>query len=139
MSESPYLYQPRTGVLSGDAFETQTETFFSDVDERLSSLNTSLSDAVDTLTARIDSLAEQMQGALATLALHEQRLDALESAVQQLQADVLAIQPHLTPQGLIAVSNGAAPTGWQTCDGSAGTPDLSGYAELPLRFVRKTS
>ena len=40
MSESPYLYQPRTGVLSGDTFETQTETFFYDVVERLSSLNT---------------------------------------------------------------------------------------------------
>lgn len=40
-----------------------------------------------------------------------------------------AMRPHLTPKGVIVMWSGridAIPTGWELCDGTKGTPNLSG-------------
>ncbi len=137
MADSPYLYQPRTGVLSGDSFEKQTEAFFADLDQRVKTLSEKVDTDVRTITARLEALEQQLQGALDTLNRHEGRLDDAENAIQQLVQAVAAMKPHLTPDGLIAITSGQPPQGWSVCDGRANTPDLSSYAEDPLFYIRK--
>lgn len=139
MADSPYLYQPRTGVLSGDSFEKQTEAFFADLDQRVKTLSEKIDAEVSTITARLDSLEQQLQGTLNTLSQHEGRLDAAETSIQQLAQAVAAMKPHLTPDGLIAITSGQPPEGWATCDGRSNTPDLSDYAVSPLTYIRKKS
>ena len=125
MADSPYLYQPRIGVLSGDSFEKQTEAFFADLDQRVKTLSEKVDTDVRTITSRLDALEQQLQGALDTLNRHEGRLDAMK--------------PHLTPDGLIAITSGQTPDGWSVCDGRANTPDLSDFAVSPLTYIRKKS
>ena len=71
--------------------------------------------------------------------MHEGRLDAAETAIQQLAQAVAAMKPHLTPDGLIAITSGQTPDGWSVCDGRASTPDLSDFAVSPLTYIRKKS
>ena len=139
MADSPYLYQPRIGVLSGDSFEKQTEAFFADLDQRVKTLSEKVDTDVRTITSRLDALEQQLQGALDTLNRHEGRLDAAETAIQQLAQAVAAMKPHLTPDGLIAITSGQTPDGWSVCDGRANTPDLSDFAVSPLTYIRKKS
>lgn len=139
MADSPYLYQPRIGVLSGDSFEKQTEAFFADLDQRVKTLSEKVDAEVSAITARLDALEQQLQGALDTLNRHEGRLDAAETAIQQLAQAVAAMKPHLTPDGLIAITSGQTPDGWSVCDGLENTPDLSDYAVAPLTYIRKKS
>ena len=60
-------------------------------------------------------------------------ISALQSAVKSLQQD------GGVPAGFIGLYNSTTPpTGFAVCDGSGGTPKLTGYTAGTLRYIRKS-
>lgn len=80
-----YEYQPRTGELSGDEFEAQTEAFLNDLDTRITSFLSQYTSAIAEVNLRLSALEGQMQGALTTLGSLGTRMDTAEAAIQTLQ------------------------------------------------------
>lgn len=80
-----YEYQPRTGELSGDEFEAQTEAFLNDLDQRITAFLGQYASAIAEVNLRLGNLEGQMQGALTTLGSLGVRMDDAEAAIQTLQ------------------------------------------------------
>lgn len=80
-----YEYQPRTGELSGDEFEAQTEAFLNDLDQRITAFLGQYTNAIAEVNLRLGNLEGQMQGALTTLGSLGVRMDNAEAAIQTLQ------------------------------------------------------
>ncbi|MDM8331056.1 hypothetical protein QUW42_12275, partial [Desulfovibrio piger] len=78
-----------------------------------------------------------LQGSVSTLqtTVNDQggSISALQSAVESLQQD------GGVPAGFIGLYNSTTPpTGFAVCDGSGGTPKLTGYTAGTLRYIRKS-
>ena len=93
--------------------------------------------AGQTTTGTHTTQISTLQGSVSTLqtTVNDQggSISALQSAVESLQQD------GGVPAGFIGLYNSTTPpTGFAVCDGTGGTPKLTGYTAGTLRYIRKS-
>lgn len=150
-----------------DSRLTQIETKNTEQDERLEALESSSSDqgsdissiqsALEELTTTVEgntssisdlttttteqgtsitNLQNSLESLETTVSGQATSISSLTSEIEDLQTQISELDP--LPDGLIAlVDSDTAPDGFALCDGSNGTPNLSGYVSGSLNYVQK--
>ena len=103
---------------------------------RVNSLETA-SDAqagnLSSLQNTVSTQGKNISTLQSTTGTHTSQISALQDAVESLQ------EGGGIPAGVIALYNSTTPpTGFAVCDGTGGTPKLTGYTAGNLRYIRKS-
>ena len=141
MSEH-FKYLPEAGPLPGYSFEEQTCNFLESLYERTDETReiaegavataenamTEAENATSIANAKMDTTFDNAAG---VLPIAHGGTGANSAANARLSLGI-------EPSGLICLWYGSnIPAGWRKCDGSQGTPDLSGYVTSPLFFIQR--
>ena len=108
--------------------------------DTLESVTSGHTSSISALSGRVDSLETASTGQAGditslqnTVSTQGENISALQSAVESLQQD------GGVPAGFIGLYNSTTPpTGFAVCDGTGGTPKLTGYTAGTLRYIRKS-
>lgn len=99
----------------------------------------SISDLTTTTTEQgtsITNLQNSLESLETTVSGQATSISSLTSEIEALQTQISKLDP--LPDGLIAlVDSDTAPDGFALCDGSNGTPNLSGYVSGTLNYIQK--
>lgn len=140
-----FSYLPVRGELSGASFEAQTTAFLESLANEISDNASSVAQAltrlqmlIDANIAAIKANNDAINSLQNTVTAQAAEINSLKAQLNNLQIKVNDLQGRIPPTGFIGIiHNQNVPDGWDECDGSNNTPDLTGMVRSPLKYIRK--